>query len=184
MASDLQRRKTSIVFTAMDVNRDGFLERADFEALTDRWVGIRGETGADRLREIMMGWWDAVHTASAKNGDQKVTLDEVMTAVDTLGGMLDRVAATAESMFEAVDQDGDGRISPTEYGRMIHGWTGADTPTNDAFTRLDLDGDGWIGTSEFVRHWVEFWVGDDADAPGTHLFGAVPAPGPRPGGGA
>ncbi len=161
------------MFSAMDVNGDGFLERADFEALTDRWVGLRGDAGSERLREIMMGWWEALHAASDEDRDQRITMDEVLAAVDNLGTMLDLVVATAESMFEAVDEDGDGRVSAAEYSRMIHAWTGDDSPTDAGFARLDLDGDGWISKSEFVSHWVEFWAGDDEDAPGTYVFGEV-----------
>ncbi|MEB3367927.1 EF-hand domain-containing protein [Saccharopolyspora mangrovi] len=173
MASDLQRKKASVVFTAMDTNDDGFLERADFEALTDRWTGIRGEDGSNRLREIMMGWWDALSATADQDHDQRITREEMLVAVGNLGAMLDLVTATAASMFEAVDQDGDGRVTALEYARMIHAWTGKSTPTDDGFARLDLDGDGKIAKSEFVTHWVEFWVGDDADTPGTHLFGEV-----------
>ncbi|NUT54341.1 MAG: calcium sensor EFh [Saccharothrix sp.] len=169
----MQRKKTSIVFTAMDSNGDGFLERADFEALTDRWAHIRDGADEDRLREIMMGWWEALRAASDRDRDDKVTVDEVLTVVQDLGTMLDLVVATAESMFQAVDEDGDGLVSAPEYGRMIHAWTGDDSPTDAVFARLDLDGDGSISKSEFVRHWVEFWAGDDADAPGTHVFGEI-----------
>lgn len=173
MASDLQRKKTSIVFTAMDRNGDGLLERSDFEALTARWVQLRGAAAQDRLREIMMGWWEALRAASDHDRDDKVTVDEVLSVVSDLGTMLDLVVATAESMFEAVDEDGDGEVSEPEYARMIHAWTGNDAPTGAVFARLDLDGDGSISKSEFVRHWVEFWAGDDADAPGTHVFGEI-----------
>ncbi|MBY8849914.1 EF-hand domain-containing protein [Saccharothrix longispora] len=175
MASDLQREKTSIVFAAMDVNGDGYLERADFEALTDRWVHLRDGYQPERLREIMMGWWEALHAASDQDSDEKVSHDEVLRMVDNLGTALDLVVATAESMFEAVDEDGDGAVSAPEYGRMIHAWTGDETPTDGVFALLDLDGDGTISKSEFVRHWVEFWAGDDPEAPGTHVFGEVPA---------
>jgi Ca2+-binding EF-hand superfamily protein len=173
VASDLQRKKTSIVFAAMDVNGDGFLERADFEALTNRWVDIRGVDAQERLRDIMMGWWDALRSASDQDRDDKVTVDEVLSVVSNLGTMLDLVVATAESMFEAVDEDGDGAVSAPEYARMIRAWTGNDTPTDGVFARLDLDGDGTISKQEFVSHWVEFWAGDDADAPGSHVFGEV-----------
>lgn len=173
MASDLQRKKASVVFTAMDADDDGFLERADFEALTDRWTGIRGGDGANRLREIMMGWWDALSATADQDRDQRITREEMLAAVENLGAMLDLVTATAESMFEAVDEDGDGRVTALEYARMIRAWTGKSTPTDAGFARLDLDGDGELAKSEFVTHWVEFWVGDDEDTPGTHLFGDV-----------
>ncbi|MBB5956055.1 Ca2+-binding EF-hand superfamily protein [Saccharothrix tamanrassetensis] len=173
MASDLQKRKGAIVFSAMDANDDGYLERSDFEALTDRWVAIRGDSGEARLRDLMMGWWETLLAASDQDRDRKVTLDELLTVMDNLGTMLDLVVATAESMFEAVDEDGDGEISAEEYSWMIRAWTNAETPTDAAFARLDLNGDGHISKGEFARHWVEFWAGDDADAPGSHVFGEV-----------
>ncbi|WP_156757070.1 EF-hand domain-containing protein [Actinokineospora pegani] len=173
MASELQRKKMSIVFTAMDDNGDGFLERADFEALTDRWTSIRGTVGAQRLREIMMGWWQVLLEASDTNRDQRVTVEEVLAVVDNLGSMLHLVRATAESMFEAVDEDGDGRVSAAEYGRMIGAWTGRESAPEAVFARLDTDGDGWISKPEFIGHWAEFWAGDDEDAPGAHLFSAA-----------
>ncbi|CCH33829.1 EF-hand domain-containing protein [Actinosynnema sp. NPDC047251] len=173
MASDLQKRKGSIVFRAMDADDDGFLERADFEALTDRWVAIRGDSGEARLRELMMGWWETLLAASDQDRDEKVTFDELLSVIDNLGTMLDLVVATAESMFEAVDEDGDGEISAEEYSWMIRAWTGAETSTGDVFARLDVNGDGHISKGEFARHWVEFWAGDDEDAPGTYVFGEV-----------
>ncbi|MEV0681719.1 EF-hand domain-containing protein [Actinosynnema sp. NPDC050436] len=173
MASDLQKRKGAIVFRAMDANDDGFLERADFEALTERWAAIRGDSGEARLRELMMSWWETLQAASDENRDDRVTFDELLSVVDNLGTMLDLVVATAESMFEAVDQDGDGEISAEEYGWMIRAWTGAETSTDAVFARLDVNGDGHISKGEFARHWVEFWAGDDEDAPGTYVFGEV-----------
>ncbi|MEV4163507.1 EF-hand domain-containing protein [Nonomuraea dietziae] len=43
------------------------------------------------------------------------------------------------------------------------------------FSRLDADGDGTLSRAEFVLHWSEFWSGDDPEAPGAHVFGALPA---------
>jgi len=173
VASDLQKRKGAIVFQAMDANDDGYLERSDFEALTERWAAIRGDGGEARLRELMVGWWETLLAASDHDRDERVALDELLSVLDNLGTMLDLVVATAESMFEAVDEDGDGEISAEEYGRMIRAWTGRETATDGAFAHLDLNGDGHISKGEFARHWVEFWAGDDEDAPGTYVFGEV-----------
>ncbi|MDQ3786162.1 MAG: calcium sensor EFh, partial [Actinomycetota bacterium] len=79
MASELQRRKTAVVFRAMDVDSDGFLTESDFAALATRWTANRGlapdAASARRLSAIMMGWWETLLAASDANRDGRVTLD-------------------------------------------------------------------------------------------------------------
>ena len=51
MASEFQKRKVAAVFGAMDVDKDGYLEQDDFEALAARWTGLEGVDGRQlRLR--------------------------------------------------------------------------------------------------------------------------------------
>jgi EF hand domain-containing protein len=181
MASEFQRQKIAGVFEAMDVDGDGLLQESDFVALTARWTAIRGPGDHGRLAAIMMGWWRAVLAMADHDADAKVTLDEVLLLVDRLGEMPEEVRGTAEAMFTAIDENADGRISREEYNRLIEGWTGRDTDTDDIFPLLDLDGDGHISEEEFVRLWTEFWSGDDAEAPGTWVFGRFELPMARKG---
>ena len=180
MASDFQRRKIAGVFTAMDADRDGFLEQADFEALTARWTGIRdwapGSEGHTRLTAIMMGWWNTLLAASDLDRDNKVTLDEVLLVVDQLGAMSDAVAGTATAMFDAIDENADGKISAAEYRQLIEAWNGCETDTDEVFPLFDLDGDGHLSQEEFADLWTEFWAGDDPDSPATWVFGRFELP--------
>ncbi len=180
MASELQRRKTAVVFGAMDVDSDGFLTRSDFVALAARWTENRGlATGsarADRLSAIMMGWWETLLAASDTDRDDKVTLDEVLLVVDQLAADPAPVVATADAMFEAVDENDDDRISAAEYRQLIETWTGAETDTDEVFGLLDLDGDGHLSMTEFRSLWTEFWAGDDPNAAGTWVFGRFELP--------
>jgi Ca2+-binding EF-hand superfamily protein len=169
MASDFQRRKISGVFAAMDADDDGFLTKEDFAALTARWISLRSSGDEVRLAEIMMGWWKTLLAASER--DARVTLNDVLVVVDRLGSMPDAVEGTALAMFEAIDEDGDGRISGAEYHRLIRAWNGQETDTDAVFPLLDRDGDGHISKGEFVGLWREFWAGDDPDDPGTWVFG-------------
>lgn len=171
MASEFQRRKIAGVFDAMDVDRDGFLEQEDFTALTDRWLATRAQPG--RVTTLMMGWWDVLLAASDLNRDNKVTLDEVLLVVDRLPAMIEAVTATADTMFEAIDENSDGRIDAAEYRRLIETWNGRRTNTDAIFGKLDLDGDGFISHREFTELWTEFWVGDDPESPGALVFGRV-----------
>jgi Ca2+-binding EF-hand superfamily protein len=180
MASEFQRRKVAGLFDSMDADGDGFLREADFEELSARWTDIRGwapgTEGHSRLTSIMMGWWSALLAASDRDGDNRITLDEVLLLVDELGHMPNEVTGTATAMFEAVDENGDGEISPAEYRQLIEAWTGHDTDTDEVFPLLDLDGDGHISQAEFAELWTEFWAGDDPAAPGSWLFGRFELP--------
>ncbi|SER45674.1 EF hand [Lentzea xinjiangensis] len=167
MASDLQRRKVSVVFGAMDANGDGYLDESDFRALTSRWMSLRG--GDDELlSEVMMGWWA---TLSAAAGRDRVAVDDVLTIVDALPKAPEAVTGTADAMFGAVDENGDDYISSDEYEMMIAAWLGHDRATD--FAALDHDGDGRLSRAEFARLWLEFWAGDDASAAGNHVFGPL-----------
>ena len=172
MASTFQRGKVQLVFGAMDADGDGALRESDFDALAGRWASIRAAGDAERLMAIMHGWW--ITLAERSRDPESVTLDDVLTVVDLLGQMPDAVDATAEAMFDAIDEDGDDRISPAEYQRMIEAWNGSPTDTAAIFARLDADSDGTVSRTEFMRHWREFWAGDDPTAPGTHVFGTPP----------
>jgi Ca2+-binding EF-hand superfamily protein len=179
MASELQRRKTALVFAAMDVDFDGFLDQDDFAALAARWTVNRGlapdSPEADRLSAIMLGWWDVL-LATSDTDDDKVTLNDVLRVVDQLSADTAPVAATAAAMFEAIDANGDGRISAAEYRELIETWNGTPTDTDEIFSLLDLDGDGHISREEFVTLWTEFWAGDNPNAAGTWVFGRFELP--------
>jgi Ca2+-binding EF-hand superfamily protein len=178
MASEFQRAKIQGVFRAMDVDGDGFLHRSDFQALSDRWTGLRGwapgSAGYTALSAVMLGWWSALSGSDPNRND--VSLDEVLALVDQLGGMSDAVAATATAMFDAIDENGDEEISRTEYRQLIEAWNGRVTNTDEIFPLLDLNGDGHISRAEFVELWTEFWAGDDPGSPGTWVFGRFQLP--------
>ena len=178
MASDFQRRKIASVFDAMDRDARGFLVEGDFEALAARWTSLRGLTpGSDQytlLQTIMLGWWTAL--SSAAEGGERVTIDDVLAVVDQLPNMADAVNATADAMFEATDENADGRISRAEYRQLIEAWNGRETDTDEIYALLDLDGDGYISREEFRRLWTQFWAGDDPQDPGTWVFGRFETP--------
>lgn len=174
MATKFQYRKITNVFRAMDVDGDGYLTESDFEALASRWAAIQGQPKG-RIYAIMMNWWATLLTAD-RDGDERVTLDDVMLIVDRLNEMPHAMATTALSMFDAVDVNGDGMISAREYNQLIVGWTGVPTDTDDIFDELDGDGDGYLSRTEFGELWAEFWSGDDQRASGSLVFGRIDVP--------
>jgi Ca2+-binding EF-hand superfamily protein len=171
MATEFQKHKVAGVFTAMDINGDGFLEEQDFQGLAERWSAVEG-SDSEQIHSVMMGWWAALSSAADHNRDNKVTLDEVMLVVDQLPGMRESVVGTANSMFDAIDSDGDDRISSEEYSQVVAGWKGYAADTSDIFPRLDLNSDGYLSRDEFADLWFEFWAGADESSPSKYVFGS------------
>ena len=178
MASEFQRRKVASVFDAMAEDGRDHLVAGDFEALAARWTTLRGlAPGSEkytRLQAIMLGWWAAL--SSAAQDGARVRLEDVMALVDQLPAMTDAVTATADAMFEATDENADGRISRAEYRQLIEAWNGRETDTDEVFELLDLDCDGYLSREEFRVLWTEFWAGDDPQSPGTWVFGRFEVP--------
>ena len=79
--------------------------------------------------------------------------------------------ATANAMFDVIDEDNDGKIGEEEYRHVVTGWKGADADTAGIFPQLDLDSDGTISRDEFLQLWHDFWTGDDESSPARLVFG-------------
>ncbi|MEU9105510.1 EF-hand domain-containing protein [Streptomyces xanthophaeus] len=178
MASVFKQRKIRGMFAAFDVNGDGYLQRDDFEALAVRWgrlPGVEPETELRaRVEAVVMGWWEELLAAADADHNGKVDIDELFAVVDRLPAMREAVTATADTLFDAVDENGDGRISRTEHRRLIETWHGRSIDTDEVFELLDLDGDGHLSRPEFATLWSQFWLSDDPAEPGNLVCGRIP----------
>ncbi|MFI6416759.1 EF-hand domain-containing protein [Streptomyces sp. NPDC050842] len=108
------------------------------------------------------------------NKDGKVDLDEILAMADRLPAMREVVAATVETIFDAADENGDGRIAPAGHQRLVDTWHAGSVDIADIFEHLAQDGDGYLSRPEFTELWIQFWTGADPTEPGNHLCGPVP----------
>ncbi|MDX2393602.1 EF-hand domain-containing protein [Streptomyces sp. DK15] len=179
MASVFQQDKIRAMFTAFDVDGDGCLQKKDFEALVGRWGQLPGvEAGTKlhaRVESAVMGWWEHMLEAGDTNKDGKLSVEEFYALVDRLPAMKEGLAETADAIFDAIDADGNGRISRSEHRQLIDTWHGRSIDTEDVFDLLDLDADGHISRQEFAVLWTQFWISDDPTEPGNLVCGKIPA---------
>ncbi|WP_349372268.1 EF-hand domain-containing protein [Streptomyces sp. G-G2] len=123
MARAFQERKLRGMFAAFDADGDGYLRQEDFAALVARWGRLPGVGPGTELRArvevLLMGWWAALLEAGDANGDGAVDMGELLSLVDRLPAMVAEVTATAYTVFDAVDSNGDGVISPEEHHRLV-----------------------------------------------------------------
>ncbi|WP_327287200.1 EF-hand domain-containing protein [Streptomyces sp. NBC_01198] len=179
MASVFQERKLKGMFAAFDTDSDGYLREEDFRALVARWSRLPGVGPGTELRTrvetLLMGWWAALREAGDTNGNGAVDLGEVLALVDRLPTMVADVTATADTVFDAVDANGDGVISPEEHLRLVETWNGRPVDVAGVFELLDLNGDGHLSREEFALLWRQFWISDNPAEPGNLLCGRIPA---------
>lgn len=178
MASVFQQRKFEGMFAAFDADGDGRLREEDFHALVARWnrmpaVGPGTELRA-RVESLLMGWWTVLRDSADADGDDAVDMDELLAVVDRLPTMLADVTATADTVFDAVDANGDGVISPEEHRTLVETWNGRAVDITGVFELLDLNGDGHLSREEFALLWRQFWTSDDPAEPGNWLCGRFP----------
>ncbi|MFI5532088.1 EF-hand domain-containing protein [Kitasatospora sp. NPDC051853] len=178
MANEFQRRKLRNVFNAFDADGDGYLRRTDFESLVVRWSRLPAVQRSPELRArveaFLLGWWDHLASVADTDHDDRVDMDEMLALVDQLPAIRGTVTATADTVFDAVDENGDGRISREEHRRLVDLWHGRPVETEDVFPLLDLDGDGYLSRPEFATLWAQFWISPDPSAPGNAMCGRIP----------
>ena len=97
---------------------------------------------------------------------------EFQKRVDQLPQVRDQVEATANAMFDAVDENRNGEVSPAEHQQMISVWKGYEVDCDDVFPILDANRDGHLSRAEFVSLWADFWTGDNEESPSKWSSGA------------
>nr|VZI49589.1 unnamed protein product [Spirometra erinaceieuropaei] len=77
------------------------------------------------------------------------------------------------TFFKAVDIEGTGYISMTEYRNLQEAWRVGRGEAEGMFKVLDTDKDGKISSDEYLSAWVEYFLGEDTNSPYKTFFGPV-----------
>lgn len=176
MASDLIKRKITVLFRADDMDKDGFIERSDLQKVADAYSEIRGwEPGSDgyeRIHGLFEGFWEGFRDAVDADRDGKASLDETIEGVGRMFEANPEAALqSAQIVFDTLDADGSGKISIAEYRQLLSTTPADPAVADEIFPRLDTNGDGTISREEFQQLFVEFFTSEDPDAPGNWLWG-------------
>ncbi|MFD5826983.1 EF-hand domain-containing protein [Lentzea sp. NPDC060358] len=180
--TEVQDLKYRQWFRGADVDGDGVITVEDVRLMGERFIAARGATPgskvARRLTEGLEAFWTTVIAPMDSDADGKVDLREMTEgfrrALASPTQYPQQVGPVADCYFDLTDADGDDRVDLAEF-REIFGMAGNVSEEDCAavFHSLDLDESGGLDRAEFHQALMEFFYGDDPDAPAAHLFGRI-----------
>jgi Ca2+-binding EF-hand superfamily protein len=169
-------------FNGADVDGDGVITRQDVRLMGERYIAARGaapeSATARRLTDGLDAFWANVIAPMDQDGDGQVDLPEMTEgfrqALADAALYPQQVGPVADCYFDLIDLDGDDRVDQAEFEEIFS--LAGNVSSEDCaavFNALDLNGSGGLDRAEFHQALVEFFYGDDPEAPATHLFGKI-----------
>ncbi|MEQ6122426.1 EF-hand domain-containing protein [Reichenbachiella sp. MALMAid0571] len=178
MLTPLQKRKQIHFFQILDFDRNGLIQRKDFEDIAENLSVIRSldRNSKDHkfIRNLSLSIWNNMKKhVNATDGN----LDMWLTFMDSFvinsnNEWYDQyVKGMTQTVFDVFDTDRNGYISLDEYLDLFIGLRIEVRFAPVSFEKLDLNSDGKISKSELVKSVEEFLKSDDPAAGGNWLFG-------------
>jgi Ca2+-binding EF-hand superfamily protein len=183
MLDDTHERKARHYFNLIDEDGNGLIEVSDFALRAQRLAESQDLTGEDEreaLRQQVLSWWDHICTVADFDGDARISLPEWEAYWHSIQRGVERgdrdtlqtLERAARGTLRAVDRNGTGRVTLSEYADWLAAW-GA-SGSEEAFRRLDRGDKGFLTEADLVVAVREFYLSDDPAAPGNALYGPLP----------
>jgi Ca2+-binding EF-hand superfamily protein len=177
MSTQFRQPKFAKVFDLYDVNKDGYIDAADYarvgEGLGTATGSAPGSAGYEKMRSDYLEYWDQLRLGADTDHDGRVSQAEFVAHYETLPAIKETILAVVQGILGLTDWDGDGKISQAEFAADLQAHNVEAPAAAEAFSHLDRNGDGFIDTDELVLNVEEFLFGDDEQAPGSWLFGPL-----------
>ena len=172
--------KFTYAFHCLDIDGTGALDATDFLRLADRLAGSRGWSSTDPrlsvIREGLVDYWDMLCMLCDHDGSGTVDLEEFLLFHHMMIAETHEfqepppwALAMVETLLEALDADGDGRIDRGEYAAYL--WAIRSTMNAEtAFRKLDLDGSGFLELKELRELMASYLTSTVPEEPGNYLL--------------
>lgn len=167
MATKVDER-VSQRFSLWDTDNDGVIDSSDFENEAKKILdsfGASADTARGRaVSDAYAQLWRSLSAAGGVPTSGSLTVDQVSTIGAALfsGGQAafgETVRPVIRSIADLCDTDGDGQISPDEFGHWMDAIGVDDNSTQEAFNSIDSDGDGFLSVDELVNAVRDFHLG-------------------------
>ena len=168
-------------FAVVDTDGNGVWQRDDYRLLIQRLCqtfGHPADSAAGRAVATALGvLFDTMLSHLDANRDGVISREEFVTGVGPdLAGQPEfdaAVGATARSLIQVADADGNGVLDPGEYTRLAAVYGARADQAERAFGRLDQDRNGVLDATELTLAIGQFFASRDPGGYGNVAFGHV-----------
>lgn len=178
--TDLQVRKLDKWFASFDVDGDGAIDILDFTGMAQVYCEAYGVEPRSETWRRMHEWahivWRAIDQRVGALNPARLTRDELIAwfGSSQYTDFIVHVAIPfSETAFSIADADGDGRCDVSELMAAQRRSGMSEEEIHRSFDLLDFDGDGYVTLEDFTQAHLDFYFGDDPDAPGNLMAGEL-----------
>ncbi|TDV57500.1 EF-hand domain-containing protein [Actinophytocola oryzae] len=166
MTTAVQNDRLRQRFQKWDVNGNGVIERSDYEAEALRILQAFGEPpSSPRGRSLMEAYFELFDRMARAVGSAEITEDQFIDYIEEQvfshgdAGFNRVLRPTISAIVNICDTDGDGEVSPAEFGRWLWAVGVPDAQAVETFRRLDKSGNGRLSSDELVVAVRDFHAG-------------------------
>ncbi|WP_406290647.1 EF-hand domain-containing protein [Streptomyces sp. NBC_00209] len=171
MTSSVQLDRTQQRFALWDVNGDGQIDQADFDAEAQRILQAFGESpnspAGRHMTDAYLGMWSFFadkagidEQTGALTPEQFNHIAEEHVLENGSAGFGRAVRPTIQAIVELVDVDGDGQVNPAEFKTWLDAIGVKGVQPAEAFRQIDVNGDGHLSVEELVQAVRAYHLGD------------------------
>lgn len=178
--SDIQKLKAFHLFCAFDLDANGYIEKADLDALARRVIEnqrrqLNSPLHIDLQNKLAAYWSELVRYIDG-NLDGRVSKEEFLqfaakTASDPAGAPGRSMEAVADVLFTTADRDGTGTISEREFVQWTRACGILDSAAAAGFKLVDSDGSGRITRDEWHRFMRDLFRSSKVNDASAVVFG-------------
>lgn len=176
MVSDVRKKKLLFAFKKFfDVDESGAVEKKDFEKCVNKLIAVQGWNETDVIfnvaKDIMNQIWDGFKAADVDE-DGKVSTEEWIKMWDIQGKdtLPEWNNLFCKVLFHIQDKSGDGAVDEEEFVKVHEIFGEPKQNAVEAFEKM-AQGKTSLSWDEFSELFKDFFLSDDADAPGNYIFG-------------
>jgi hypothetical protein len=178
-AANVRERRFGKTFDAIDTDRDGITNLADWEEfayyLCDQFGEPVGSPTATRVKAAVLGWWYTILGQLDRCDDRRLT--KAQFSLFYANASKDRldviICQYVDAVFALCDSDADNCLSRREFAGVLRAHGVPEHQLTQTMQRMVAGPHDCVSKQRYTELMVDFCYSTDSRSPGCRLYGTV-----------